>query len=215
MGEYSFVDLKFVGFCPKFNGDSYLEFQKKLFWEKISEIFMQTKAILYQNLCKISPYFLQILFCIRIVLKTFTQVLSYVACTQVRRHLQKWITKSRYGVEKPSLVFRKLILFTLGLGLTTYYTVGDLVWNFYQTFVTVSIKFLMRFEPQISPTRLAINILFITAEPQMKLRLCVKLFDFFVDEYSSIWPEIFRVLSQIQWRFLPRISGKNYFGRIF
>ena len=38
---------------------------------------------------------------------------------------------------------------------------------------------------------------------------------FFVGEYSSVWPEIYRVLSQIQWRFLRGISGKNYFGRIF
>ena len=34
-------------------------------------------------------------------------------------------------------------------------------------------------------------------------------------EYSSVWPEICRVLSQIQWRFLRGISGENYFGRIF
>ena len=38
---------------------------------------------------------------------------------------------------------------------------------------------------------------------------------FFVGENSFVWPEICRVLSQIQWRFLDGISGKNYFGRIF
>ena len=38
---------------------------------------------------------------------------------------------------------------------------------------------------------------------------------FFVGEYSSVWPEICRVLSQIKWRFLGGISGKNYSGRIF
>jgi len=38
---------------------------------------------------------------------------------------------------------------------------------------------------------------------------------FFVGEYSSVWPEICRVLSHIQWRFLGGISGKNYSGRIF
>ena len=38
---------------------------------------------------------------------------------------------------------------------------------------------------------------------------------FLVGEYSSVWPEICRILSQIQWRFLRGISGKNYFGRIF
>ena len=38
---------------------------------------------------------------------------------------------------------------------------------------------------------------------------------FFVGEYSSVWPEICLVLSQIQWRFLGRIWGKNYSRRIF
>jgi len=38
---------------------------------------------------------------------------------------------------------------------------------------------------------------------------------FFVGEYSSVWPEICRVLSQIQWRFLSGIFEKNYSGRIF
>ena len=37
-----------------------------------------------------------------------------------------------------------------------------LVWNLYQMFVTVSIEFWLRFEPQICPTRLAISFLFIT-----------------------------------------------------
>jgi len=37
----------------------------------------------------------------------------------------------------------------------------------------------------------------------------------FVGEYLSVWPEICRFLSQIQWTFLGGISGKNYSGRIF
>jgi len=77
---------------------------------------------------EISPYFLQFLFFIRIVLKKFTQVLSYVFCTQVRRHVHKQITKRRYGEEKPArLVFIKPVLFTLGLGHTTLYSLGVLV----------------------------------------------------------------------------------------
>jgi len=112
--------------------------------------------------------------------KKFTQVLSYVFCVQVRRHVHKQITKRRYGGEKPGLsVFGKPVLFTLGLGLATPYSPGILVWNFYQTFVTVSTEFWLRFEPQIRPTRLAINFLFITAWAERKVRLCVKLFDFF------------------------------------
>jgi len=114
------------------------------------------------------------------VLKKFRQVLSYVVCTQVRRYVHKQITKRRYGGEKPGrFVFGKPILFTLGLGFTTPYSSGILVWNFYQTFVTVSTEFWLRFEPQIGPTRLAINFLFITAMAERKVRLCVKVFYFF------------------------------------
>ena len=110
----------------------------------------------------------------------FTQVLSYVVCTQVRRHVHKKITKRRYGDEKPGrFVFGKAVLFTIDLGLTTPYSLGILVWNSYHTFFTVSIEFWVRFEPQICPTRLTINFLFITARAERKVRLCVKLFDFF------------------------------------
>jgi len=70
-----------------------------------------------------------------------------------RRHVHKEITKRRYSEEKPGrFVFGKPVLFTLGLGLTTPYSLGILVWNFYQTFVTVSVEFWLRFEPQIRPT---------------------------------------------------------------
>jgi len=121
-----------------------------------------------------------ILFWVRTVLKDFTQILSYVVCTQVRRHVRKQITKRRYGEEKPGrFVFGKPVLFTLGLRLTTPYSLGVLVWNFYQTFDSVSIEFWLRFEPQICPTRLEINFLSITARAERKVRLCAKLFDFF------------------------------------
>jgi len=54
-------------------------------------------------------------------------VLSYVICTQVRRHIHKKITKRRYGGENPGrFVFGKPVLFTLGLGLTTPYSLGIL-----------------------------------------------------------------------------------------
>ena len=51
--------------------------------------------------------------------------------------------------------------------------------KFYQTFVTLSIEFSLRFESQIRSIRLAINFLFVTARAERKVRLCVKLFDFF------------------------------------
>ena len=76
-------------------------------------------------------------------------------------------------------VFGKPVLFTLGVGLTTSYSLGVSVFNFYQTFATVSIEFWLRFEAQIRPTRLAINFLLITARAERNVRLCVKLFDFF------------------------------------
>jgi len=56
------------------------------------------------------------------------QVLLYVVFTQVRRHVHKRITKRRYREEKEArFVFGKPVLFTLGLGLTTPYSLGDLV----------------------------------------------------------------------------------------
>ena len=65
------------------------------------------------------------------------------------------------------------------MGLTTPYSFDISVSNFYQTFVTVSIEYWMRFDPQIRPTEISINFLFIIARAERKVRLCVKLFDFF------------------------------------
>ena len=171
--------LKFVAFSPKFSGDFYVEFQEKTISGEFFRNFVQTKAILYRNLWNFA-LLSEISFWVRIAPKKFTQVPSHVVCTQVRSHVHKQITERIYGAEKPRLfVFGKPVLFTLGLGLTTPYSLGILVWNFYQTFVTVSTESWLRFEPQIRPTRLAINSLFITARAERKVRLCVKLFDCF------------------------------------
>ena len=127
-------------------------FRKNFFWN-----YLQSKAILFKNLWNFG-LLSAILFWVCIALKKFTQVLSYFFCTQARRHVHKQMTKRRYGEEKQArLVFGKSVLFALGLGLTTPNSFGILVWNFYQTFVTVSAVFWLRFEPQIRPTRLAIN----------------------------------------------------------
>jgi len=140
---------------------------------------VQTKTILYQNLWDFALLF-EIVSWVLIALKKFTRVLLYVVCTQVRRHVHKQITKRRYGGKKSGrFVFGRPVLFPLGLGLTTPYSLGILVWNFYQTFVTVSTEFWLRLEPQIRPTRSTINFLFITAKAERNVRLCVKLFDFF------------------------------------
>jgi len=141
-----------------------------------------------------------------------TQALSYVFCTQARRHVHKRITKRTYGEEKLGrFVFGKPVLFTLGLGLTTPYSLGILVWNFYQTFVTVCIEFWRRFEPQIRPTRLTINFLSVTTRAERKPRFCVKLFDFFRG-----W-----ILIGLTWnmsRFVPNsveILGWNFRKKLF
>jgi len=44
------LDLKFVAFCPKFSGDSYVEFKEKTISGEFFRNFVQTKAILYRNL---------------------------------------------------------------------------------------------------------------------------------------------------------------------
>jgi len=119
-------------------------------------------------------------FRVRIALKKFTEALSYVFCTQLTRHVHKQIRKIRCGEEKPGLsVFGKQVLLTLGPGLTKPYSFGILVWNFYQTLVIVSTEFLLRIETQTPPTEFPINFLSVTARPERKVRLYLKLFDFF------------------------------------
>jgi len=89
--------------------------------------FVQIEAILYQNLRNFA-LLSAIIFSIRIALKKFTQVLSYVVCTKIWWHVHKQITKRRYGEGKPGrFVFGKTVLFTPGLALTTPYSLGILV----------------------------------------------------------------------------------------
>jgi len=172
-------DLDFVAFCPKFSRDCYAEFQEKNYFGRIFHKFYWKSRLSSTETCEISPYFQQFYSGSILRWKKFTQVLSYVVCTQVRSHVHKHITKRRYEEEKPGrFVFGKPVLFTLGLGLTTPYSFGILVWNLYWTFVVVSTELRLRFEPQIHPTRFAINFLFITARADRKVSLCVKLFDF-------------------------------------
>ena len=144
--------------------------------------------------------------------KQFTQVLSHVVCTQLRRQVHRQITKRRYGEEKPGqFVFGKPVLFSLGLGLTKPYTLGILVWNIYQTFVTVSIEFWLRFEPQIHPTRLAIN--FYSWQPGLKAR--------FVCVWNCLIFFLGWILIRLTWslsRFVPNsveILGWNFRKKLF
>jgi len=152
---------------------------RKVLWKIFSEILLKAKAIFYRNSWNFA-ILSEILFWVRIALKRFAQVISYVFCPQVRRHVHKKSTKRRYGEENQGrFVFGKPVLFTVALGLTTPYSLAILVSNFYQTFITVSIEFWLRFEAQIRPTGFAIIFLFITAKAERKVRLCVKLFYFF------------------------------------
>ena len=191
-------------------------FEKKLFRENFSEILLKTKAIiLYRNSWNFA-LFSEIFFWVRIALKRFAQVVSYIVCPQVRSHVHKQITKRWYGEEKPGrFVFGKLVLFTLGLGLTTPYPLGISVSNFYQTFVTVSIEFWLRFVAEIRPTGIAINFLFITARAERKVRLCVKLFYFFPRWIRIVWPEICRVLPKFSWDSYVEFREKTIPGEFF
>ena len=171
---------------------------------------MKTKAIIYRNLWNFTILF-AILFWVRIALKKFTQVLPYVVCTQVRRHVHKRITKRRYGEEKPRrFVFEKNTFVNSRSG------------NYYNLFLWY---FRLKFLPDICHHCVYWVLAEISA-PNSSHTICNKFFIhycqgpkwrfvclwncliFFLGEYSSVW-------SQIQSRFLRGISWKNYFRRIF
>ena len=174
------LDLKFVAFCPEFSGYFCVEFQEKTILGEFFRIFHANQGYDLPKFVKFHPTFYNFYSAFVFRWKKFTQVLSYVVCTQVRKHIHKRITKRRYREEKPRhFVFGKPVLFTLGLRFTTPYSLGVLVWNFYQTFVTVSIELWLRFEPEIRSTRLETIFLLITSRAKRKVRLCMKLFDFF------------------------------------
>ena len=57
--------------------------------------------------------------------------------------------------------------------------------------------------------------LFIIASTERKICFFVELFHHFLTEYSSLWAEIFCVLSQILLGFFHKISTRNYFWKMF
>ena len=141
------LDLKFVAFCLNFRGDSSVEFKEKNISGEFFINFVQTKAILCQNLWNFAIVSV-ILFCVRIAMKKLTQVLSYVVCTQARRHVHKEITKRIYGGENPgSFVFGKTVLFTLGIRL-----LGPTPWVFWsQIFTRLLTLCLLSFCLELNP----------------------------------------------------------------
>ena len=119
-------DLKTDAFCPKFSKDSYVEFKEKTFSGEFLRNFVQNQGYHLQKCVKFRLIFCNIIlgpYCV----EKLTQVLSYVVCTQVRRHVHKQITKRRHEEENSRrLVFGKPVLFALGLGITTPYPLGIL-----------------------------------------------------------------------------------------
>jgi len=79
--------------------------------------------------------------------------------------------------------------------------------------------FLVRFEPHIRPTRLAISFLLITARAKSNVRSCVKLFDFFRGwilirltwNLSRFIPNSVEIL---MWNFIKKLFREN-FSKIF
>ena len=66
----------------------------------------------------------------------------------------------------------------------------------------MSVVFWLRFEPQIRPTRLAINFLFITARAERKVRLYAKLVWFF--SWVNTHPFDLKFVA-----FCPKFSGES------
>jgi len=159
-----------------------MEFKKKIISGKFFRKLAQTKAILFQNLwnCALLP---TTLFWVHIALKKskkFTQVLSHFVWMQLRRKVHKQVTKGNIGKKSQDVFLSENEFCSLSVwDLLCIISLGLLVSNFYETFVIVCTQFWLRSEPQIRPTRFAINCLFISARDERKVRFCVKLFDFF------------------------------------
>ena len=82
---------------------------RKNYLGRVFQKFYANQGILYRNLWNFA-LLSEIFFWVRNALKKFTQVLSYVVCTPVRRHIHKRITIRRYEKEKPwRFVFGKLV----------------------------------------------------------------------------------------------------------
>jgi len=97
-------ELKLVAFCPKFSGDSWVEFQETTIPGELFRNFVQTNAILYRNLWN-SVLISTISFWVRIPLKKFTQALTYVVCTQARRHVHNESQKEDTGKKIQDVLF--------------------------------------------------------------------------------------------------------------
>jgi len=169
------------------------------------------QGILYKNLWNFA-LLSEILFWVRIALKKFRQVLSYVVCTQVRRHVHKQIKKTRYGGENPGGFFFWKTSFVHSRS-GNYYALllGYFRLKFLPDFRHCVYWVLDEIWAPSSSHRIG-NKFFLSSLPGPKGRfVCVwNSLIFFVGEYSSVWPEICRVLSQIQCRFRKKLFRENF-----
>ena len=182
LGEYSSVWREICRVLSRIQSRFLRGISGKNYFGTIFPKFCEKPRLSSSKICEISPHSLQFYsgFILRWkIAKIITQVLPCLVWTLLRRHVHKKFTKRRYREEKPGhFLFGKSILFTLGLGLTTPYSLILLVWKLYETFVIVCIEFWLSFEPQIRPTRFSIIFFIITARVERKISLCVKLFVF-------------------------------------
>ena len=183
--------------------------------------FLHSKALLFPDLRNFRLVS-AILFWVHIVLKSFkntyksTFILRLYTFKEVR---PKWKHRKRYKEEKPRhFVFWKIsfpVLFTLGLGLITSYSLGVLIWSFLQTFRIVCIELWLTFKLEMPSTIFAMIFLFIIATTERKVCFCVKLFYHFLTEYSSDWTETCRVSFQILLGVFHKISTRISFWKMF
>jgi len=171
----------------------------KNYFGRIFHKFCANQGYHLPKLMKFCPTFCNFILGLYCVEKVHTS--AFICCLHPSKEARPYRNhKKKIWEEKPGrFVFEEPVFLSLGLGLTTPHSLGILVWNFYHTFVIVSIEFWLRFEPQIRPTTFAISFLFITVRAKRKVCLCVKLFKFF--------PRL--ILIRFAWnlsRFFPKFS---------
>jgi len=180
-------NLKFFAFCPKFSWDSYVKFQEKTISGEFFRIFVQTKAIL-QKLWNFALLY-AILFWIRITL-TKIHTSTFICCSGPGKEARPKINhkKKIRGRKTRTFCFRKTSFVHSWSG--TYYAL--LLGCFGMKFlpdVRLCVDWVLAeiWAPD-SSHKIENKILFVTARDERKVCLCVKLFDYFVGEYSSVCP---------------------------